>query len=111
MTQGFLECRVILPSCEILQIATLSAAASLKFKPKNHAMIWILVKPEKAHPPSSPTSPEVMLECKVVFTTFEDCEIPEIPDNDRILMPYIKQLADEWSQIFQSAETHLSQMV
>lgn len=74
-------------------------------------MIWILVKPEKVHPPSSPTSPEVKLECKVVFTTFEDCKIPELPDDDDILIPYIKQLADEWSQIFQSAEKHLSQMV
>lgn len=111
MTQGFLECRVILPSCEIHQIATLSAATSLKIKPKNHAMVWILVKPEKVHPPSSLTSPEVKLECKVVFTTFEDCKIPELPDDDEILIPYIKQLADEWSQIFQSAEKHLSQMV
>lgn len=110
MTQGFLECRLILPSCEIFHTDTLSSPASLKIRRKNHAVIWILVKSEKDQTPSTSTSPEVLLECKVVFTTLEDCEIPEKPD-DAILIPCIKQLADEWIQVFQAAENHLSQMV
>lgn len=73
-------------------------------------MIWILVKPEKDNQPSTSTSSDVKLECKVVFTTLEDCEIPELPD-DEILIPCIKQIADEWKQIFQAAEKHLSAMV
>ncbi|CAI7640895.1 unnamed protein product [Penicillium bialowiezense] len=108
-TQCFLECRVILPSCEVIPTDTLSSTASLTIGHKNHAMIWVLVKPEKNHQPSAPASPEPILECKVVFTTLEDCEIPNLPD-DEILMPCIKQLADEWNRIFQAAEEHLSEM-
>ncbi|CAG7915948.1 unnamed protein product [Penicillium olsonii] len=102
----FLEGRVILPSCELVQTSTRLTASFLKVRPKNHAMIWILVKPDENRPKS--TSAQSKLECKAIFTTLEYCEMSTSPT--QLFRPCIEQLEDEWNSICRAAEDHLSTM-
>jgi hypothetical protein len=70
-------------------------------------MIWIMVKPDDNLPKS--TSAKPMLECKVIFTTLEYCEISTSPT--QLFRPCVEQLEDEWNKICQAAEDHLVTMV
>jgi hypothetical protein len=50
-----------------------------------------------------------MLESKILFTTLEYCEISNSPT--KLFYPCTRQLEDEWNDIFEAAEDHLSNMV
>ena len=103
--EGFLECRVSLPSYQLLRPSNKRSA--LKIEHKSHAIVWVLVKSNQHDPESKSGKP--MLESKVFFTTLEYCGIRKSPTE--LFLPCIQQLEDEWNMNCEAAEDHLSNMV
>jgi putative NADPH-quinone reductase len=76
-------------------------------KKKNHAIIWVMGKTDQHHQESRPG--RSILETKVFFTTLDYCELPKSPTE--YFCPCIRQLEEEWNNICEAAENHLSNMV
>ncbi|CAG8327534.1 unnamed protein product [Penicillium salamii] len=104
--EGFLECRVVIPSFEILHTSTQLSASPLTTRPKNHAMVWIMVKSDENPPPAQ--AGKAMFENKIIFTTLDYCTISNSPTD--YFIPCVEQLREEWTNICGAAESHLSNM-
>ncbi|CAG8126167.1 unnamed protein product [Penicillium salamii] len=105
-TECFLECRVVIPSFEILHTSTQLSASPLTTRPKNHAMVWIMVKSDENPPPAQPG--KAMFGNKIIFTTLDYCRISKSPTD--FFIPCVEQLREEWTKICGAAESHLSNM-
>ncbi|KUL81515.1 hypothetical protein ZTR_10186 [Talaromyces verruculosus] len=101
---GFLECRIVLPAyCPPLSLTQLSP---IEIASSKHYIKWIMVKMTRGDPSSSPDNYD--LKSKFFFSTFEYAEIPNSPLE--LFDHCLTQLGQEWDDICDAAETHLSTM-
>ncbi|MCJ1468852.1 Ankyrin-2 [Pseudocyphellaria aurata] len=106
----FLECRLALPvlSLTLTDWGELpnSLKSSLNFLKKLHAIVWIMVKPKP--PKNKPEIRRSTLESKTFFSTLEYAAVPKTPAD--LFVPLVQQLEEEWNDVHETADGHLSDM-